>query len=539
MRTVQTVVFLGLLVGSFLMPAHGAENVAGQDSATGQPPPPGKIQVGDTTPRFSLREILKLADLSEAQKKRILALQAEYRLKLAEIAVKKIEVTPETPYVDNPFDPSGGVKKFHELSPADKAIVGDRERKRLARRMEDEFAAQVWQVLSCQQRRSLILLALQAPSQLEGGRETIREMVNDYQIQHGIVITLDTEVLRQDKLDPEMVWFPTSLHGTTLDSSLRLALEPLGATHLVRGDTLLITTKAEAQQLLREGAEDPATFPSPAKAARMKQITAALKEPVPTKIRGVPLQGIIERLGDLGKVQVVFDFGCFVPGMVPLDHPALTLDLKPVPLEKALMQLLAPHGLTFIVRDEVIMVVPAKKDRPADGARPPRPEYLSGKITVSSSTTRILGPLDKEGRVDYAAAVNCAILPRRHAGKQRPDCALGSMWAERNHDGEPLTLFSALGRQALAGRGPIPALRRGSGQGPRRETGGLVRLAGEEPRSRRAEPLGGRRVPLRGGVAEGQRSLPGKGPSGGRPQPLLFPVGKRVTGRSACRDAFA
>ena len=137
MRTVQTVVFLGLLVGSFLLPAHGAENVAGQDPATGQPPPPGKIQVRDTTPRFSLRGRSSSSPISARRRRSGFSpCRPNTALNSPTSLSRRLKSRRETLNVDNQFYLSGGVKKFHELSPADKAIVWDRERKRLARRME-------------------------------------------------------------------------------------------------------------------------------------------------------------------------------------------------------------------------------------------------------------------------------------------------------------------------------------------------------------------------------------------------------------------
>ena len=83
-----------------------------------------------------------------------------------------------------------------------------------------------------------------------------------------------------------------------------------------------------------------------------------------------------------------------------------------------------------------------------------KPEFLSGKITIAKETTRILGPLDKEGHVDYAAAINAecsrGVTPENNAVVKLFEAVGPSEIAAENRN----RYFQLLGISPLPVQGP-------------------------------------------------------------------------------------
>src|SRR6266446_2480599 len=59
-------------------------------------------------------------------------------------------------------------------------------------------------------------------------------------------------------------------------------------------------------------------------------------------------------------------------------------------------------GSALSAGQEDSKAVPAKEDKPKEGAA----KKHRGKFTISKETTYVTGPLDKDGYIDYAAALN-------------------------------------------------------------------------------------------------------------------------------------
>src|SRR6266852_3388034 len=59
-------------------------------------------------------------------------------------------------------------------------------------------------------------------------------------------------------------------------------------------------------------------------------------------------------------------------------------------------------GLSAGQEDSKAKAVPAKEDKPKEGAA----KKHRGRFTISKETTYVTGPLDKDGYIDYAAALN-------------------------------------------------------------------------------------------------------------------------------------
>ena len=133
---------------------------------------------------------------------------------------------------------------------------------------------------------------------------------------------------------------------------LYLLLNPLGADHEIHDGKLCIVPLTKPKNLadclpasrrwLREKLKEPCT----------------MRGEIPA---GTPLQQALERLSQEEDLPIVIDLPAFArAGIKDIEKkPARLAEQVNVPLRTILEELLKPLGATFVVRDRLVVVVPA------------------------------------------------------------------------------------------------------------------------------------------------------------------------------------
>ena len=94
--------------------------------------------------------------------------------------------------------------------------------------------------------------------------------------------------------------------------------------------------------------------PVPQTAAERK-ITAALNKPTQMEFIETPLDEVVRYLKKLYEIEIQIDRRAL--GEVGIDvHTPLTVNLKGVSLQSALRHILRDHSLTYVIRDEVLLI---------------------------------------------------------------------------------------------------------------------------------------------------------------------------------------
>jgi hypothetical protein len=147
-----------------------------------------------------------------------------------------------------------------QLAPAENQAVGaaatrgDEQSMLTADRAGDERSCDLCRCIdeSASPSVSKIEQALQSPLRSAGldfVEQPLEEVVNFLQDDYGIAIQLDLPALKEAGVGPEVA-VTVNLHKITLRSGLRLMLEKLGLTFVIRDEVLMITSPEEAETQL-------------------------------------------------------------------------------------------------------------------------------------------------------------------------------------------------------------------------------------------------------------------------------------------------
>jgi thiol-disulfide isomerase/thioredoxin len=162
-----------------------------------------------------------------------------------------------------------------------------------------------------------------------------------------VKIELDPDELKAAGVGKDTV-VPLEADGRlTLRSWLNLSLAPLGLTYVPGDRGLKVVRKASGNDAL--------TRPSPAQAKATARVAAALKTSVPFDFHKEPLKKVLARLAEQTKETFLVDPSALKSGVATLATTVSGSD-SGAPLEKALDALLAPAGLTYVVRDEAVVI---------------------------------------------------------------------------------------------------------------------------------------------------------------------------------------
>ena len=213
-----------------------------------------------------------------------------------------------------------------------------------------------------------IIEALQKPTTMRFVNTPLKEVFASLEKRHKIPIQFDKEAFVDAGIPPD-TQMTRELGGLSLHSALRVLLGDLNLTHVVKQDVLWITTVDEAQRLLQKDAIDPATYwkSSQVAAASRKKLAEALKKPIQVEFNRAPLWDVIPSLRKVSGVEIH-------PDLRSLDYAGLwdahqggvriTLQLKDVPLESVLTQLVRNAGLRYVVDDDFILITSPKEEKP-------------------------------------------------------------------------------------------------------------------------------------------------------------------------------
>ncbi|HVC97378.1 MAG TPA: TlpA disulfide reductase family protein [Pirellulales bacterium] len=180
-----------------------------------------------------------------------------------------------------------------------------------------------------------------------GEGETLADTLDFYGKVGRITIRLDPDELKAAGVD-EKVPVPLTLGGSlTLRAWLNLTLEPFGLTYVENGDGLRIVRGSPENLRLSR--------PSPRQIKENALVGEALKQKVTLDFQGESLKQVIAKLETATGESFVVDPACNKSGTIDRDI-RVTGSAADEPLSSALTRLLAPLGLTFVVRNEAIVL---------------------------------------------------------------------------------------------------------------------------------------------------------------------------------------
>jgi thiol-disulfide isomerase/thioredoxin len=162
-----------------------------------------------------------------------------------------------------------------------------------------------------------------------------------------IAIRLDSYELEAAGID-EKARTPLTLGGSlTLRAWLNLTLEPFGLTYIADGEGLRIVRATPANGGLSQ--------PTSRQTAENELVSEALQRKVTLDFQDESLKQVIAKLETETGESFVIDPACRRSGTIDPDT-RVTGSAVDEPLSSALTRLLAPLGLTFVVRNEAIVL---------------------------------------------------------------------------------------------------------------------------------------------------------------------------------------
>ncbi len=93
-----------------------------------------------------------------------------------------------------------------------------------------------------------ILAALEQPTRLEFNDTPLSEVIDFLEDLHGIQIEVDTGALEDESIDVASDTITKDISDISLRSGLRLMLDDLNLTHIIRDEVLMITSQASAEE---------------------------------------------------------------------------------------------------------------------------------------------------------------------------------------------------------------------------------------------------------------------------------------------------
>ena len=210
-----------------------------------------------------------------------------------------------------------------------------------------------------------VLQALDSPTAVKFIEKPLTDAVEQLAKQQGIRVEFDREALHTAGIPLDAPMTKSFSRDVTLDSVLRLMLVgDLDLAYLIRNDGLLITTEPERPRLVRQGGIDPAAYPMPRKAAATRRLAGVLKKTGSLSVTNKPLGDALDVFAATYGCNIQRDGRRMNDAGVQMDVPC-TVTVKNFSLDSALRQLLTPLGLTYVIRDEVVLITTAATAKPA------------------------------------------------------------------------------------------------------------------------------------------------------------------------------
>jgi thiol-disulfide isomerase/thioredoxin len=177
--------------------------------------------------------------------------------------------------------------------------------------------------------------------------EPLNELMSFYGRVARIPIRLDRNELKAAGLE-EAVRVPLKVGGRlTLRSWLNLTLDPLGLTYVADGDGLRIVRRSPGNVRLSQ--------PSPRQEAENALVSAALKKKVTLEFHGESLKQVVAMLDATTDETFLLDPSARLSHAITPDR-SIHGSVVDEPLSSALNRLLTPLGMTYVIRDEAVIL---------------------------------------------------------------------------------------------------------------------------------------------------------------------------------------
>jgi hypothetical protein len=177
--------------------------------------------------------------------------------------------------------------------------------------------------------------------------EPLAELMSFYSRMGRIAIQLDRNELKAAGIE-EAVRVPLKVSDRlTLRSWLNLTLEPLGLTYVAEGDGLRIVRRSPGNARLSQ--------PTPRQEQENALVAAALKQKITLDFHGESLKQVVAVLETKTDETFLLDPSACLSGAISPDT-RVTGSVTDEPLSSALDRLLAPLGMTYVIRNESVIL---------------------------------------------------------------------------------------------------------------------------------------------------------------------------------------
>ena len=185
----------------------------------------------------------------------------------------------------------------------------------------------------------------------------LQQAIADLAKESKIPIRLDTERLKQAGV-PSNVKVPLQMDGLiSLRSALHLLLEAFGLVAIAEDTGLVVT--------VRNGGQEDSGQLSKIQQAKLIRIEAALDRKVTFDFKGKSFAQVADFFQGLTGESFILDPSARKAGLFK-SGGIVTGSAKDVPLRAALASLLSPLQMTFVARDELVVLTVASPTKPAD-----------------------------------------------------------------------------------------------------------------------------------------------------------------------------
>jgi thiol-disulfide isomerase/thioredoxin len=186
--------------------------------------------------------------------------------------------------------------------------------------------------------------------------QTLAELLKFYSDIGRIRIHLEPDELKAVGID-ENIHVPLKAGGRlSLRAWLNLALEPIGLTYVADHNGLRIVRRSPGN--LRSTGNLQLSLPSPWQEAENALVEEALKQKITFAFHGESLKQVIAALETKTDETFLLDPAARLAGAVNPDK-TVTASAVDEPVSSALSRLLAPLGMTYVVRDEAVVLTSA------------------------------------------------------------------------------------------------------------------------------------------------------------------------------------
>ena len=212
-----------------------------------------------------------------------------------------------------------------------------------------------WIAAKTHRERMRIVAALKSPTQIEFVETPLSDVVDYLQDLHHIEIRVDKEALRQAGIS-ESTEITYNVKGVSLQSGLRLVLQPLDLGYMIRGKVLLITT---ARKAAVTDINEP-DFKTLGMIVNEERIAEALKSPTQIEFTETPLKDVLDYLKDLHHIEIQLDEKALREAGIS-ESTEITHNVNGVPLHSGLRSILWPRGLDCFIHNEVLFVTTSRE----------------------------------------------------------------------------------------------------------------------------------------------------------------------------------